>query len=156
MMHADIPIQSCSQHWSYCTQDCTHLHYPVKTQTILVKHWFPRASVICIVGLALKPPGARQRLYLQAVFLIDKDSWSLSMLWMSTKVTSSEPDASEKNDFLVPYFLDACSLYILNMLYVHTFWMFSLGINAFYRKWMIWLTCKAKEGCKNLNSRHKR
>lgn len=70
-----IPVtlpSTATQHWS----NCTHLHYPVRTQTILVKHWFPS---LCLSDsycrISTQTSALRSRAYPQAVFLINADSW---------------------------------------------------------------------------------
>lgn len=85
---SNIPFHSSSQDWSDCTDDFTHLHYPVKTYSILAKHWFP-SLCRCIAGLALKPPGSRGGLALR-LFSWSIDSWSdLLNIWISSQVIFS-------------------------------------------------------------------
>lgn len=84
------PLRNHIQHWSDCTDDCIHLHFHGKTQTILVNHWFPRDSVIFYCRIIAQTFRCKKSLKPQAVFLIDKDSCSDSMHWMSSQVALTD------------------------------------------------------------------
>lgn len=93
------PFHSRFQQWSVCT----HLHYRIKTRSILVKHWFPSLRfMIHIVGLLLKPSGSNRGPTLRLFF------WSIQILDL-TQCTECQvksiyqPKCIRKDCFLYSY-----------------------------------------------------